>query len=98
MAKARKRVTTRKTASKRRKASAKPARKKTGKRTTPKKRIPKTVAKTVLGKSLRKGVPLIEDTIIDVIDQPSPGVIRVTEYETVRTTTPKGGSGPDKEE
>ena len=98
MAKAKKRVTTRKKASKRRKASAKPARKKTGKRATQKKRIPKTFAKTVLGKTLRYGVPVIEDTIIDVIDQPSPGVVRVTEYETVRTTTPQGGAGPDKEE
>jgi hypothetical protein len=67
-------------------------------RATQKKRIPKTVAKTVLGKTLRQGVPVIEDTIIDVIDQPSPGVVRVTEYETVRTTTPQGGAGPDKEE
>ena len=98
MAKARKRVATRRKASKRRKASAKPARKKTGKRATQKSRIPKTVVKTVLGKALRQGVPVIEDAIIDVIDQPSPGVVRVTEYETVRTTTPQRGAGPDKEE
>jgi hypothetical protein len=32
-------------------------------------------------------VPAVEDTIIDVIDEPMPGVIRVTEYETVQTTS-----------
>ena len=94
MAKARKRIATRKKASKRRKASAKPARKKAAKRATQKKRTPKAVAKM----APRKGAPVIEDTIIDVIDEPIPGVVRVTEYETVRTTTSKGGAGPDTEE
>ena len=98
MAKARKRTATRKRASKRRKASAKPARKKAAKRATQKKRKPKTAAKMAPRKTLRQGVPVIEDTIIDVIDEPSPGVVRVTEYETVRTITPKGGAGPDTEE
>ncbi len=31
----------------------------------------------------------VEDTIIDVIDEPVPGVLRVTEYEMVRTLTPE---------
>ncbi len=43
-------------------------------------------------------VPVVENTIIDVIDEPVPGVVRVTEYESVRTTTPKPGAGPETEE
>jgi hypothetical protein len=102
MAKAKKRVATRKKASKRGKASAKPARKKAAKRAAPKKRPPKTSAKMASRKAPRKpprqGVPVIEDTIIDVIDEPVPGVVRVTEYETIRTTTPNVGAGPETEE
>jgi hypothetical protein len=49
-------------------------------------------------KAPRQGVPVIEDTIIDVIDEPVPGVVRVREYETIRTTTPKRGPGPETEE
>jgi len=98
MAKAKKRVATRKKASKRGKASAKPARKKAAKRATPKKRPPKMVAKMAPRKAPRRGAPVIEDTIIDVIDEPAPGVVRVTEYETIRTTTPKRGPGPETEE
>jgi hypothetical protein len=49
-------------------------------------------------KTPRQGVPVIEDTIIDVIDEPVPGVVRVTEYEMIRTTTPKRGPGPETEE
>jgi len=98
MAKAKKRVATRKKASKRGKASATPARKKAAKRATPKKRPPKTVAKMAPRKAPRRGAPVIEDTIIDVIDEPVPGVVRVTEYETIRTTTPKRGAGPETEE
>ena len=47
----------------------------------------------------------VEDTIIDVIDEPAPGVIRVTEYESIRTATPvssgrepKRRVGPETEE
>ena len=98
MAKARKHRATRKKASKRGKASTKPARKKASKRATPKKRAAKTAAKMAPRKAPRKGVPVIEDTIIDVVDEPVPGVVRVTEYETIRTTTPKPGAGPETEE
>jgi hypothetical protein len=98
MAKAKKRLARRKRASKRGKANAKPARKKASKRTTPKKRPPKTRAKKAPRKTPRRGVPLIEDTIVDVVDEPVPGVVRVTEYETIRTTTPKRGTGPETEE
>ena len=30
----------------------------------------------------------VEDTIIDAIEEPVPGVVVVTEYETIRTATP----------
>ncbi len=98
MAKAKKRLATRKRASKRGKSTARPARSKASKRATPKKRAPKTAAKLAPRKVGRKDVPVIEDTIIDVVDEPVPGVVRVTEYETIRTTKPKRGAGPETEE
>jgi hypothetical protein len=98
MAKAKKRLATRKKASKRGKAKAKPARKKASKRATPKKRPPKSAAKKPPRKARRQGMPVVEDTVIDVIDEPVPGVVRVTEYETIRTTTPKRRAGPETEE
>ena len=96
MAKAKKRIAARKKASKRGKASAKPARKKVAKRAMPKKRSPKTVAKKAPRKARSKAVPVIQDTIIDVIDEPVPGVVRVTEYETITTTARKRGASPEK--
>jgi hypothetical protein len=98
MAKAKKRIATRKKASKRVKASAKPSRKKAAKRATPKKRPQKTRAKIAPRKAPGQTVRVVEDTIIDVIDEPVPGVVRVTEYETIGTMTPKRDAGPDTEE
>jgi hypothetical protein len=49
-------------------------------------------------KAPRQGVPVIEDTIVDVVDEPFPGVVRVTEYETIRTVTRKRRAGPETEE
>jgi hypothetical protein len=47
----------------------------------------------------------IEDTIIDVIEEPVPGVVVVTEYEMIRTAAPvssspepKRGVGPETED
>jgi hypothetical protein len=121
MAKAKKRVATRKKSPKRSKASAKPGRKRAAKRATPKeakskvqragsgapkpgvkkKRPPKTAARKAPGQVV---VP-VEDTIIDVIEEPVPGVVVVTEYESIRTATPissgrepKRGAGPETEE
>jgi len=65
---------------------AKPSRRKAAKRTTSKKRPQKTAAKMAPRKAQRQRVPIIEDTIIDVIDEPVPGLVRVTEYETIRKT------------
>jgi len=125
MAKAKKRVATRKKSSKRGKASAKPARKKAAKRTKPKqakskvrragggapkpavkkKRPPKTAARKAPRKAPRQVVVPVEDTIIDVIEEPVPGVVVVTEYESIRTGTPissgrepKRGAGPETDE
>ena len=129
MAKAKKRVATRKKSSKRGKARAKPARKTAAKRTAAKKakskvrragggapkpavkkkRPPKTAARKAPRKAPRKQEEWwrcqVEDTIIDVIDEPVPGVIRVTEYESIRTATPissgrepKRGAAPETEE
>jgi hypothetical protein len=125
MAKAKKRVATRKKSSKRGKASAKPTRKAAAKRTTPKaakskvrragsgapkpavkkKRPPKTAARKAPRKAPRQVVVPVEDTIIDVIEEPAPGVVVATEYESIRTGTPissgrepKRGVGPETEE
>ena len=47
-------------------------------------------------KVLRKRAPLVEDTIIDVIDEPVPGVVRVREYETIRTVPAKRSDNPEE--
>ena len=119
MAKAKKRVATRKKNSKRGKASSKPARKKAAKRTASKKAKSKvrpagksatkpTAKKMQPPKTSARKVPInvprqvaevqVETTIIDVIEEPVPGVVVVTEFESVQTTTPLPedgeGSGP----
>jgi hypothetical protein len=75
-----KRATPKKSKSKVRRAgmsAAKPAAKKKRPRKTPAGKAPRQVAE----------VP-VETTIIDVIEEPVPGVVVVTEYESVRTATP----------
>jgi hypothetical protein len=102
MAKAKKRTATLKKSSKSGKASAKPSRKKVVKRATPKKPPPQAASKTTPRKAPRKlpkrEMPVIEDTVIDVIDEPVPGVVRVREYETIAITAPKRRAGPTTEE
>jgi len=98
MAKAKKPIATRKKTGKRGKVTGKPSRKRVAKRATPKKRPRKTTAKMVPRKAPRREGPVVEDTIIDVIDEPVPGVVRVTEYETIRTVTPKPAAGPETEQ
>ncbi len=71
----------------------------------PKKKRP---AKTAAREALKQGADVpVETTIIDVIEEPVPGVVVVTEYASVRTITaisphrkPKRGedTGPGKEE
>jgi len=119
MAKAKKRVAARKASSKRGKASASPSRKKVAKRVTPKKvkskvrratkpaAKKKRPAKTAVRKAPRQGAEVpVETTIIDVIEELVPGVLVVTEYESVRRAPPTStdaktelgeGTGPGKE-
>jgi hypothetical protein len=109
MAKAKKRLATRKKSSKRGKVSSKKAARpmrprkakskarQTGTRTlksiAKKKRPPKLAAKMAPRKAL-----IVEDTIVDMIDEPVPGVVRVTEYESVRITTPKQDADSDADD
>jgi hypothetical protein len=109
MAKARKRLTTHKKSSKRGKVSVKKA----AKRMRPKKRkfkvrqtgsrALKSIAKKkrsskLAAKMTPRKAPIVEDTIIDVVDEPVPGVVRVTEYETVRITTPEQDADSDADD
>jgi hypothetical protein len=101
MAKAKRRVAARKKSSKRGKKSAKPARKMTAKHTTAKKTRSKALRadtsakksaakkKRPLGTAEKSEIPAmpVETTIIDVINEPAPGVVAVTEYESVQTAT-----------
>jgi len=122
MAKAKKRVATRKKRSKRGRASAKAARTKAGKRAklkqaktkirgakkprAKKQRPSKVAARKAQRKTPTQVVEVpVEDTIIDVIEEPVPGVVVVTEYETIRTATPISSSpeprrsvGPETED
>ena len=120
MAKAKKRVATRKKISKRGKASSKPARKKAAKRTASKMAKSKDLrAKARQNPRPRKCSRIrpgqekyqkkasrqlaeapVETMIIDVIEEPVPGVVVVTEYESVRTVTPvvpSAGTDPGTE-
>jgi hypothetical protein len=109
MAKAKKRRATSKKSSKRGKVSAKKA----ARPMRPKKakskaqqtgtRALKSVANKkkplkLAAKTAPKKATIVEDTIIDVIDEPAPGVVRVTEYETIRTTNPTRRADPKTEE
>jgi hypothetical protein len=109
MAKAKKRLATRKKSSKRRKVSAKKAakpmrpKKAKSKVRETSKRAPKSIAKKkkppkLAAKTAPRKAPVVEDTIIDVIDEPVPGVVRVTEYETVQITTPEQDADSDADE
>ncbi len=97
--KAAKRATLKKAKSKVRRASqrvTKPAAKK------------KRASKTAARKPPRQMAEVpVETTIIDVIEEPAPGALVVTEYESVRTVSPispssvsgrGGGAGPETEE
>ena len=103
MAKAKKRSATRKKKAVKGK-KAKPARKKAVKRAAPKKKSRKPAAKVTSKKALKKAPKkaprqrklMVEDTIVDVMDEPVPGVIRVTEYETITTPIPKPDSDTEE--
>ena len=89
----------------RKKVVASPKKKATSKKRTIKKRtikkrtIKKTTRKRVTQrKPTRRPAPIVEDTIVDVIDEPLPGVMRVTEIEEVSVALPdEGVEEEDKE-
>jgi hypothetical protein len=98
MAKAKKRVAARKKSSKRGKANAKPARKLAAKQATSRKaksKVKRTAmsakkqsAKKPAGKKKQPREPMetakaIETTPMNVIDEPAPGGVAVTEHESV---------------
>ena len=107
MAKTKKRVAVRKKNSKRGKASAKPARKMAAKRATPKKAkskvqragmsAKKSAAKKRRTPETAERKPVaeipVETTIVDIIEESAPGVVAVTEYESVRTATFNSAGG-----
>jgi hypothetical protein len=54
-----------------------------------KKRPPERTVKKAARKAPMQTIEVpVEDTIIDVVDEPAPGVMRVTEYEVIRTIPP----------
>ena len=89
MAKAKKRVATRKKSSKRGKAGAKLGRKMAAKHAKPKKAKSKVQRAGMSAKkrAAKKQRQAVETTKIDVIDEAAPGVISVKEYDSVRTAT-----------
>ena len=116
MAKAKKRVAARKKSSKRGKASAKPARKMSTKHPTPaKSKVQRARMATKKSPAKKKRPPetmerrpaaempvetTVETTII--VQEPAPGVVAATEYESVQTATaipagsePRRGDGID---
>jgi hypothetical protein len=109
MAKSKKRLAKRKKSAKRGKVSVKKA----ARPTRPKKakskvrrtgtHALKSVAKKkrpskLAAKIAPRKAAVVEGTIIDVIDEPAPGVVRVTEFETVRITTPKRDADSDADD
>ena len=99
MAKAKKRVAARKKSSKRGKANAKPARKMAAKHATPKKakskvqragmrtKKPAPKKRQALEPVETRQVAAMPVATIDVIEEPAPGVVAVTEHESVQMTT-----------
>jgi len=88
----RRKSTTRKSKSKRSKPRSKPRKKslarsskaKKAAKKHPKKTPHRSVARRTKSRRKSQGAaPVVEDTIIDIVDEPVPGVMRVTEIEEV---------------
>ena len=109
MAKAKKRLAKRKKSSKRGKTSVKKAARpmrpkkakskvrqkgKRGLKPIAKKKRPPKLATKIAPRKAR----VVEDTIIDVIDEPLPGMVRVTEYESARIITPEQDADSDADD
>ena len=81
------------TSAKKVKAKRGPAAKRPLKSIAKKKRASNIVARKPLRKTPRQS--LVQDTIIDIVDEPAPGVVRVTEYEMVQTPNSEPAPEPD---
>jgi hypothetical protein len=83
----------------RRKVAKRASRKTKAKKQTTKPRAKRGVPKKVTPQSVEPPRQLAgateETVIVDIIEEPAPGVVVVTEFESVRTTAPrpKGGGG-----
>lgn len=103
----RKRVTARKAKSKAAKGRGKTRKKlvkralakkskKAAKRVATKARRSRRVSeRTAVGRQKQPRSPTVEDTVIDVIDEPAPGVVRVTEIEELRVGAPDADEDND---
>ncbi len=112
MAKRKKRVVARKEKSATRGKARKPAKsvrgkaaKRTSAKATPRKRVTKAKSKRALAK---KVAPTVETVIVDMIEEPVPGVVVVTEFEATgirgpnanpeRSEESRGATPPESEE
>ena len=112
MAQRKKRVAARKRKAATRGKARKPAKsvrgkaaKRTSARATPRKRVTKAKSKRAVAK---KVVPTVETVIVDMIEEPVPGVMVVTEFEATRIRGPnanpeqpeerRGAAPPESEE
>jgi hypothetical protein len=83
-------------------AIARPAKRK--KKTATKKRRIKTAARKRPSQRPKKPqrsrhpTPVVVDTIVDIIDEPLPGVMQVTEIEEVGVAVPEDGDDKQEEE
>jgi hypothetical protein len=101
MAKRKKRVAARRGKAATRGKARKPAKsvrgksaKRTSARATPKKRVTKAKSKHAVVKTL---VPTVETVIVDMIEEPVPGVMVVTEFEATGTREPNATPKQPKE-
>jgi hypothetical protein len=101
MAQRKKRVAARKRKAATRGKARKPAKsvrgktaKRTSARATPRKRVTKAKSKRAVAK---KVVPTVETVIVDMIEEPVPGVMVVTEFEATRIRGPNANLEQPKE-
>jgi hypothetical protein len=105
MAKRRKRATARKTKSRIAKKRAKPVKKpvrrtaaKKAKKAAAKTRRKRTTPRAQIKQRKRTPTPVVEDTVVDIIDEPIPGVVRVTEVEEVSVAVPDSEQDEEEDE
>jgi hypothetical protein len=60
---------------------------KAAKKSAPKARRKHVTQRTQVGRRKARA-PVVEDTVVDIVDEPSPGVVRVTEIEEVNVAVP----------